>query len=121
MRQRLIVRLLDGVGALLGWTEIIAHAKGDGQLWTIAKVSLAVDEAGAPASVSTHWPDINVETRVAWPYEFRGRLQPGETVTLYEIDQPIMRVGPMPPELPPVTVKAAVRVNVPVGDLIGRT
>lgn len=118
MQQRMIFRLLGGAGLLLGWTESMAVAQGDGQLRATEPVVIAVDIQGVPETVSVHWPDVNVETRVPWPGP--TEVHAGDMVTVYEVGKPVMVVGPMPDVLAPVTVKTPISVGVPVGDLVGR-
>lgn len=114
MQTRLIIRLLAADGSLLGWTEISALARGDGRLWALEPVQLGVEQAGTPAQVSAHWVDVNVETRVTLT-EHR-QLSVGEVVTVSPAG-PILIVGPMPGALPPVTVRAPVKVAVPAGGM----
>ncbi len=117
MTTRIIVRVLDAVGLLLGWTEQLAEARGDGALWALTGSSLVpVELAGTPAQLSVHWADVNVEQRAPWSMV---PVAVGQVITI-DWHGPIFVVGAMPGALPPVTVRAPVRIDVPVGALGAR-
>lgn len=111
---KLVIRLLDAVGALMGWCEVQARVPGDGQLWAPGVIRIIPEVSGVPATLSTHWCDVNVETRVPWPSP--DAVKAGVPITLCAGPQPLMKVGDPPVELPPVTVGRAV-VCVPTGGL----
>lgn len=112
MRHKLVVRLLAADGRLLGWAEVAAVARGDGQLHAAEPVLIAPDEKGIATVLSVHWADVNVEARQALnPPTVLDRM-----VTVFQAG-PIFRVGEMPTELPPVTVRTPAVVGVPVGAL----
>lgn len=115
LTTKLVLRVLDAGGELLAWAELLADARGDGCLWPQPRaVSALVDRAGQPALLSVHWADVNVEVRSPFDHP---PLTEGGAITLAFGDQPVLRVGPMPGPLPPVTVRAPVVVTVPVGAL----
>ena len=116
MTTKLVIRLLDVAGQLLGSVVHHAQIKGDGCLRAAGPVVIAVECAGVPAFVSTHWCDVHVETRV--PFASAG-VRPGQLVPVCDVGHPLMVVGPIPVGLPPVTV-GAVAVGVPVGGLGAR-
>jgi hypothetical protein len=116
MDTKLVLRVLDADGALLAWAEVMAHARGDGALWApVPSVAAYVERAGAPAQLSIHWADVNVECR--GPLEHPAVVEGAVMTLTFLADQPVMRVGPMPGPLPPVTVRSPVSVAVPVGSL----
>ncbi len=114
MTTKVVVRLLTADQILLGWAEVQALARGDGQLWCQAPVLVGIEAAGALTWLSVHWADVNVETRTACD----GRaVHPGQIVTVFPHASPILCVGPMPGYLPPVTVHGPVALAVPLGQM----
>ena len=115
MTTKLVCRLLDVTGRLLGWTDHHAAARGDGYLRATLPVVLDVDEDGEAVQVSVHWADVNVEVRVSIPPVTVTR---GQALTIFQPQAAMLSVG-VPPltRLPPVTTKRAVDVSVPVGQL----
>lgn len=121
MKTKLIFRVLTIAGELLGWTEHMALAKGDGKLWTTSRVVVPIEAPGVAHELSMHWVDINIDSRIPLPPHTMLTVKVGDTLLPFEADVPAIVVGPMPAALPPVTVRTAVLVTVPVGDLVGRT
>jgi hypothetical protein len=114
LTTKLVVRILDADAQLLGWTEVAGEARGDGCLWSSRSYHVGVERAGQPASVSVHWADVNVEARTPITH---AAVVVGEVITLPWANTPVMTIGPMPGPLPPVTVRGAVSIGVPVGQL----
>ena len=115
MTTKLVIRLLDSANQLLGWTEHQAKARGDGKLRAQGQVRLVIEQAGSPQTLSVHWADLNVEVRTdvtAWLSVIVGQV-----LTVAEHDGPLITAGAMPGPLPAVTVRQAVSVNVPVGQM----
>lgn len=115
MTHKLVLRLLDADGALLTWTAVEAIARGDGALWSPTP-ELACDpceRSGTPATLSIHWADVNVETRV--PITMPAVREGDPYVALQFHDQPIVRLGQPASGLAPVTMRRAAAVRVPVG------
>jgi hypothetical protein len=112
---KVVLRVLDDAGALLGWTAIEARARGDGCLWSPGPVALLVDAPGAPALVSLHWCDLNVEVRVPLPAQ--SPVEAGQALTVYREATPLIVCGQPPASLAPVTVRAAAAITVPVREL----
>lgn len=120
LTTKLVVRVLDAGGELLGWTEVLAQIRGDGCLWAPSPLSaVTITSDGTPHEVSVHWADVNVETRSPAPPPPRA-MRAGDVLRL-EWPGPIMRIGPMPVALPPVTVGRSVAVGVPTGAVGART
>ena len=65
--SKLVLRLLDADGHLLGWCQHDAAVKGDGLLRAAGVVVLVLDAPGVPTSLSIHWADVNSEIRVPMP------------------------------------------------------
>jgi hypothetical protein len=116
MQTKMILRVIDAAGKLLGWAEFMAEARGDGRLWAPAPVSVAFEEQGTPAELSVHWVDVNVETR----QQFQQTLEvfPGQSAIVLPAG-PVLVVGMPAGGLPPVTVKRSVSIGIPVGNLAG--
>jgi hypothetical protein len=112
---KLVIRLLDAEGALLGWQEHWARVKGDGCLRADGPVTIPVDTAGVPTTLSTHWTDLNVEVRV--PFTAPVSVTPGDELRVFEPGAALIQAGTPPGHLPAVTVKRRIAVAVPVGGL----
>jgi hypothetical protein len=110
---KLVVRLLNAEGDLLG--SVVHHAaiKGDGCLRAAGPVVCGIAHSGFPSSISLHWCDVNVEVRVPSPVP---SVQAGQIVPLFDRGAPLIVVGPMPGPLPAITV-GEVKVPVPVGGI----
>lgn len=114
MTAKLVVRLLDPAGQLLGWCAHEAAISGDGYLRAAGSVVLAIDVEGTAAAVSVHWADVNVETRVSIP---QTAVKQGQALVLFEKTAPMVKAGDPPAtRLPPVSTKS-IAVPVPVGML----
>lgn len=108
---KLVVRILDARNQLLGWAEAEGHARGDGKLWVNAPTLVPIELAGTPAVLSVHWCDVNVEIRSDVE---RAKVNAGDMLTLPG-NWPAVTCGPAAGGLPPVTVRSAVTLGVPVG------
>ena len=79
---KLVIRVLNASGELMGWTEVQAEARGDGCLWTqTSPVSVLIEKAGLPMFQSIHWCDINVELRHPITDENNRSVVEGQLVT----------------------------------------
>lgn len=111
---KLVCRVLDREGLLLGWCAHEAILRGDGCLRASSPVSLTIDESGMPEVLSIHWTDVNVETRSPMPAVPLGR---GDSITVFATNAVMIQAGAPPVQrLPPVTVRHTA-VAVPVGQL----
>jgi hypothetical protein len=115
---KLVVRLLDTSGRMLGWVIHQAQIRGDGRIWTSGPLVIPIREAGTPHEISVVWADVNVETRL--PCGAVRSVQAGEAVTVYAQASPVIVVGHPPHGLPPITVGESVRVTVPAGGVGAR-
>jgi len=104
---KLVVRVLDAGGRLLGWVAHPAAVRGDGTLRASADVSVPIMESGGAAVVSWHWCDPNVEIRV--PVD--TAVAAGQVWTVKRSAEVILQIGPAAGGLPPVVVG---RIEVPV-------
>ena len=116
MTTKVVCRLLDAAGVLLGWSEVMAVARGDGRLWSPGPVSIYAEQSGASTELSVHWCDVNVETRVP----FTVSVAQGHDVIVAPQAVPLLVVGSPAGGLPAVTVRRRVAVSVPVGTLGAR-
>lgn len=112
MYSKFVIRLMSATGILLGWTEIMGHARGDGCIWAEKDMEIVADCAGVPNVLSVHWADVNIEIRKAIDI---GPVSIGTRVPIPA--GMIIRVGEMPGYLPPVTVRGNCGIGVPVGSL----
>lgn len=113
MTTKVVVRVLDAAERLLGAAVHPAVVPGDGCLRASAPVVCGIAAAGQPATISVHWCDVNVETRV--PLGGPG-VRAGELLEVFPSGAPLITVGPMPNALPPVVVGGAA-VAVPAGGM----
>lgn len=108
LTTKLVIRLLDADGVLLGWAEALGEARGDGIITVAAPTLIAVEEIGRPCAVSVHWCDVNVEIRQ--PIEHPQVVFPGQAFTI-PAEWAAIVCGKMPSGLPPVTVRSPVRIE----------
>lgn len=116
---KLVVRLLGATGNLLGWTEVVGTARGDGCLWVEHPATVVIEEAGMPVWNSVHWCDINVEVRT--PIVPDKVLKVGDKVNLDWANGPALRCGPAAGGLPPVTVREPIMIGLSHGSLRGNS
>jgi hypothetical protein len=116
LTTKLVIRLLDAANAVIGWTEHSAIVRGDGTLRAAAPVSCLIDAPGWVETISIHWADVNVETRVA-PPGGPIAVRVGDSVTLYEKHAALLTIGTPPANLPPVVLRQTVAVAVPMAAL----
>lgn len=114
---KVVIRLLDLEGLLLGWVSHEAAMRGDGMLRAAGVVSVPIESSGRPMVVSLHWADLNVESRVPWPSDAPETVKAGESVALFTNDAPVIKLGEPPVGLPAVTLRKPVEVTVPVGQM----
>lgn len=108
MTTRLVIRLLDAQGGLLGWTEVMGLARGDGCLHLpVCTVPVEID--GEPRTLSVHWCDLNVEARSSLAV---GACRRGTPLVL---NVPPIVIGPPGRDLPAVTVTQPCAIDVPAG------
>lgn len=111
MTTKVVIRVLDAGGRLLGWTEVQARMR-DGALWSPQSTILVpIEASGEPAEVSHHWADLDVE----WRTPLRSSpLAPGHVFALtYQAE--LLRVGSPNRGLPATTTRSSVTATVPVG------
>jgi hypothetical protein len=126
MIARFIVRLLTADGDLLAWTEVRAEAKPQGRprstpFMAVGPSTFVIEQDGTAEQMSIHWPDLDV-VRVAKPMESTP-VQVGQVFT-FTWSEPVWMVegSKVDVPMPPVTVRANVRIGIPVGTLnaVGR-
>ena len=118
MTAKIICRLLDPNGRMLGWTEHHAAIRGDGCIRADGNVSIPVDREGDAQCVSLHWCEVNSEIKVPLP-SFPGtiRANVGDYFRIYSVGQEMIRVGFPPVNLEPVTVGRPITIGVPAGQM----
>jgi hypothetical protein len=114
LETKLVIRILDSEGSLLGWTQVVGKAYGDGTLRVDDPATVVLDHAGTPVTQSIHWCDVNVEVKV--PLADTKHLDAGASLEL-RWGGPILNVGPAAGGLPPVTVKTPVRIDAVAGGM----
>ena len=113
LTTKMVVRILDEKDRLLGWTEVMAEARGDGCLWATGSAVVVIEVSGTPIVQSIHWADVNVETRTP---VISGPRVIGDVMTL-SWPKAMMCIGAAAGGLPPVTVRSRVSIGVPAGIL----
>lgn len=114
MDTKLVIRLMDAEGELLGWTQVEGHARGDGIIWLEQMAQVPVDVKGVLAFMSVHWCDVNVEIRHA------VELLEVTPENYYIVPAgPMIKCGPAAGGLPPVTVRTPINLGVPAGTMGG--
>ena len=116
MIAKIVCRLLDAKGVMLGWCEHYAIARGDGCLRSDGRVVIPIERDGSPVVISLSWCEINTETRVPFP-PLKKPLSIGDSVSIYEDGNPMITVGKPPIGLPAVTVGRPIAVTIPTGAL----
>lgn len=107
--MKIVVRLLDAAGKMLGWQEVAGKMPGDGTFTVAGEVP--VDEDGMLSTVSIHWCEMNTEYRFGFnPVEVKKK-------TMCAISPIVIRVGEKARGLTPVTTRGSVVIQVPVGSL----
>lgn len=101
---KLVLRVLDASGALLGAIIHQAAVKGDACLRASGPIIFRADVAGVATELSVHWPDVNIETRVP----MTATVDPSVPVLLYPAGTILMRAGETPQGLPPITIRESV-------------
>lgn len=118
MRFKIVARVLDAAGALLGWGEIAVSPRGDATLRSVSgPLVVKVDTSGEAHVISYHWADLNVQKRVPYPGGATA-LQAGQSVQFSFPDDVVLSLPSDEGPLPAVTVGASV-VSVPVGKFSG--
>jgi hypothetical protein len=125
MRARFIVRLLDAAGDLLSWCEVYAVAKPQGRPRSTPFVALApstfvIERDGLASQLSVHWADIDVARLT--PLMGETPVQMGQVLRFDWIEPVWMIEGSkVDVPLPPVTVRAQVKIQPPTGALAAAT
>ncbi len=119
MTAKIVCRVLDANGRMLGWSEHHALVPGDGTLRADGPVQIPIDQRGRPYAISLHWVDVNVETRIPCSGELLD-VHSGSALTVFASGQPIVTLGQPPVGLPMITVGRPVRVGIPVGQMGSR-
>lgn len=114
VRTKIVCRVLDADGRLLGWEQHQAAINGDGMIRAASAVSVPVDESGTATAISWHWADVNVETRVPIPPTPVTR---GAAFVVANANDPMIVCGSIPQGLPTISTRNAVQVAVPEGRL----
>jgi hypothetical protein len=110
---KVVLRLLDSDGALVGWAVHHARLRGDGCLRASSDVIIPIDPPRVGTVLSIHWCDPNVEIRM--PVVVGGM----PSFVAFRFDDPLIRIGEMPGPLPAITV-GSVAVGIPVGAMGAR-
>jgi hypothetical protein len=112
MFHKLVLRLLTADNEILGWVEHEAVARGDGCLRATAPVIIIADAPGAPAHLSVHWCELNVETRYPTPDAI---VKARDVCPIFAPGDAIVKLDAPPVGLPAVSTKGHVSLGIPVG------
>jgi len=116
VRVKIVVRILSGEGALLGWAPLTAAAPGDQTLRATHPCVVTMEAPGRAEIISYHWADLHVQSRVPFPLA-PVDVTPGMSFTLEFPDGVVFRFPTDEGPLPAVTVRGAVLVGVPAGGI----
>lgn len=119
-REKFVVRLLDAESRLLAWAEVWAQptpqaARASCPFWPIAPTQFVIERDGVAAQVSVHWCDLDI-ARI-------GNITPRQPVHVGQIFthiwlEPVwLTAGMTDVPLPPVTIRAKVKVGIPTAAL----
>lgn len=121
MTAKFIVRLLTAEGDLLSWAEVYAEARPQGRPRSTPFVALSpstfvIEREGLASQLSVHWADLDV-ARVT-PLMGATPVQIGQ-VLRFDWIEPVWMVkgSEVDVPLPPVTVRAQVKIQPPTGNL----
>lgn len=123
MRQKFVVRLLDDAANLLGWAEVFASARPQGQrrscpFFSDQPTQFVIEQDGVASQITIHWCDLDL-ARSSPPLE-PTPVQVGQVFTFTWIE-PVWLV-PAPEKdvpLPAVTMRQSVTLAPPTGSLMG--
>ena len=114
MRTKLVVRLLDVDGRVLGASKCFAVARGDGYLHAESSAAVLLEASGVAAAVSVQWCDINTE--IVMPLHTMEWVSAHQAIELFPAG-PIFKVGDPCREYPPFVERDSVALGVPLGSL----
>ena len=125
MTSRFIVRLLTAEGELLSWAEVYAEARPQGRprstpFMALVPTQFVIEQDGIASNLSIHWADLDVARLTALM-----QATPVKVAQVLRFDwiEPVWMVegSKVDVPLPAVTVRAPVKVGVPVGGVGVRT
>jgi hypothetical protein len=115
------VRLVDGSGALLAWTEVMAESRPQGRprstpFMALGPSQFVIEQDGHAAALVIHWHDLDVVRQT--PLMNPTQVQVGQVFAFHWIE-PVWMVKGADQDivLPAITVRKPVAVTVPVGGL----
>jgi hypothetical protein len=111
--SKVVLRLLDADGGLVGSVVHQARLRGDGCLRASEDVIIQIHSPMVARVLSVHWCDPNVEVRM--PVAIGGLA----SFVAFRVGDPLIRIGDMPGPLPAITV-GSVAVGIPVGAMGAR-
>lgn len=121
MTARFIVRLLDAAGELLSWCEVQAVAQPQGRPRSTpfraqTPSMFVIERDGTATHLAVHWADLDVARLT--PLMEATAVQVGQ-VLRFDWIEPVWMVegSKVDVPLPPVTVRAQVRIQPPTGSL----
>jgi hypothetical protein len=122
MIQRFVVRLLSAEGDLLSWTEVQAQAKPQGRprstpFHAMGPSMFVIERDGLASQISVHWCDLDVARLFALPTP--TAVSVGQVLRYDWFTMPVWMVEGSKADvpLPPVTVRASVKIAPPTGNL----
>jgi hypothetical protein len=116
-----IVRLVDGDGALLSWTEVLAEARPQGRPRSCLFVAKApsqfvIERDGIATDLVVHWPDLDLVRKT--PMLGNVPVQVGQSFAFHWIE-PVWMVKGAESDIPlaPVTMRRHVVLSPPTAAL----
>jgi hypothetical protein len=112
-----VVRLVDGGGALLAWTEVMAEARPQGRprstpFMAYAPSQFVIERDGVATDLVVHWPDLDVVRKT--PMLEKVPVRVGQVFAFHWIE-PVWMVKGAESDIPlvPVTVRRPVVASPP--------
>jgi hypothetical protein len=122
MVDRFVVRLLTAEGDLLAWSEVQAQTKPQGRhrstpFMALGPTMFVIEQNGIASHVAVHWCDLDVARMFA--LETPAAVSVGQVLRYDWFTMPVWMVegSKVDVPLPPVTVRAQVKIAPPTGNL----
>jgi hypothetical protein len=122
MIQRFVIRLLTADGDLLSWAEVHAQAKPQGRprstpFHAMGPSMFVIERDGLASQISVHWCDLDVARLFA--LQVPTPVSVGQVLRYDWFTMPVWMVegSKVDVPLPSVTVRRAVQIAPPTGNL----
>jgi hypothetical protein len=112
--MKVVIRLLDGDGGLLGWGQVEAAFRGDGCVYSAQmRLEIPIERAGIVETMNMQWCDLNIN--LDRPVQ-KAHMEVGQLWSLRFVE-PLFQLSSSRSSLPSVTEHKNVDIEVPTGHL----